>query len=96
MFKQFVKENITDLKNFDLQLIKGDFVNILPGITSVNIEGHTRGQIALIIHSDKKNLLYAADAFLHPIHIEQLDWQTSYDLDHEEIGKKDDYVSWLE
>jgi hypothetical protein len=27
--------------------------------------------------------LYISDAFLHPLHIERLDWQTNYDLDHE-------------
>jgi glyoxylase-like metal-dependent hydrolase (beta-lactamase superfamily II) len=83
MFKQFIKENITGLKNFNLELIKGDFTDVLPGIAAVKIEGHTPGQIALMIRSNDKNLLYASDVFLHPIHMEKLDWQTSYDLDHE-------------
>jgi glyoxylase-like metal-dependent hydrolase (beta-lactamase superfamily II) len=43
---------------------------------------HTPGQIALHIHSENDHLLYISDAFLHPLHIEQLDWQTNYDLDH--------------
>jgi glyoxylase-like metal-dependent hydrolase (beta-lactamase superfamily II) len=83
LFKHFIEKNITPLKNINLNLFKGDFVNILPGITAVKAEGHTAGQIALIIHSRKEHLLYISDAFLHPIHIERLDWQTNYDLDHQ-------------
>jgi len=37
----------------------------------------------LIIGNQNDQLLYISDAFLHPIHIEKLSWQTNYDLDHE-------------
>ena len=84
LFKHFIEINITPLKNLNLQLFTGDYKELLPGITAVNTEGHTPGQIALIIHSDKENLLYISDAFLHPLHIERLDWQTNYDFDHEQ------------
>ena len=83
LFKHFIEKNITPLKNLNLNLIKGDFVNILNGITAVKADGHTPGQIALIIHSGKTQLLYISDAFLHPLHMERLDWQTNYDLDHQ-------------
>lgn len=83
LFKHFIEKNITPLKNQNLNLFKGDFVTILPGITAVKAEGHTAGQIALIVHSGKEKLLYISDAFLHPLHIERLDWQTNYDLDHQ-------------
>lgn len=82
-FKFFVERNITKLKDHNLKLIKGDFVEFLPGLTAVKAEGHTPGQIALIAHSGKDHLLYISDAFLHPLHIEKLDWQTNYDLDHQ-------------
>src|SRR5215218_8663530 len=82
MFKLFIEKNITKLKERNLHIIKGDFIDLLPGITAVKAEGHTPGQIALVIHSEKERLLYISDAFLHPLHIEQLDWQTNYDLDH--------------
>jgi glyoxylase-like metal-dependent hydrolase (beta-lactamase superfamily II) len=82
MFHYFIEKNITKLKGRNLNLFKGDFVDLLPGITAVKSDGHTPGQIALIIHSGKEKLLYTSDAFLHPLHIERLDWQTSYDLDH--------------
>jgi glyoxylase-like metal-dependent hydrolase (beta-lactamase superfamily II) len=83
LFKYFIEKNITPLKNLNRNLFKGDFANILPGITAVKAEGHTPGQIALILHSGKEQLLYISDAFLHPLHIERLDWQTNYDLDHQ-------------
>lgn len=82
-FKHFIEKNITKLKGLNLHLISGDFVDVLRGITAVKAEGHTPGQIALIIHSGKEHLLYISDAMLHPSHIERVDWQTNYDLDHD-------------
>ncbi len=83
MFRFFIENNIIRLKDHNLHLIKGDFVDLLPGITAVKTDGHTPGQIALIIHSEKEHLLFISDAILHPLHIERLDWQTNYDLDHQ-------------
>lgn len=83
LFKYFIEKNISPLKNLNLNLVKGDFVDLLPGITAVKADGHTPGQIALIIHSENEHLLYISDAFLHPLHIEKLDWQTNYDLDYD-------------
>lgn len=82
LFKHFIEKNITPLKSKNINLIKGDFVEVLPGVTAVKADGHTPGQLALIIHSKKEHLLYISDAFLHPLHIEKLDWQTNYDLDY--------------
>jgi glyoxylase-like metal-dependent hydrolase (beta-lactamase superfamily II) len=86
-FKYFIEKHITKLKEFNLHLIKGDFAGLLPGITAVRTDGHTPGQIALDIHSDDEHLLYISDAFLHPLHIEHLDWQTNYDWNHEKAKR---------
>jgi glyoxylase-like metal-dependent hydrolase (beta-lactamase superfamily II) len=83
LFKTFIEKNITTLKDRNLHLIKGDFTAILPGITAVKADGHTPGHMALIIQSGKEHLLYMSDAFLHPLHIEKLDWQTNYDWEHQ-------------
>lgn len=83
LFKLFIQNNISPLKNLNLHLIKGDFTELLPGITTVTTHGHTPGQIAITIQSNKEHLLYISDAFLHPLHIEQLDWQTNYDWDQQ-------------
>jgi glyoxylase-like metal-dependent hydrolase (beta-lactamase superfamily II) len=82
LFRFFIEKNITSLQEGNLRLFKGDFVELVPGVTAVKAEGHTPGQIGLIVHSQKDHLLYISDAFLHPLHIERLDWQTNYDWDH--------------
>ncbi len=83
LFKYFIEENITPLKNGNVNLIKDDFQEICEGVKTVNAEGHTAGQIGLIIGDETEQLLYISDAFLHPIHMERLDWQTNFDSDHE-------------
>jgi glyoxylase-like metal-dependent hydrolase (beta-lactamase superfamily II) len=83
LFRFFIEKNITSLQKANLNLFKGDFVELVPGVTAVKAEGHTPGQIGLIVHSQKDHLLYISDAFLHPLHIERLDWQTNYDWDQQ-------------
>lgn len=83
LFKHFVEKNITPLKILNLNLFKSEFADVLPGITAIKAEGHTPGQVALNIQSDNEHMLYISDAFLHPLHMEHLDWQTNYDMDHE-------------
>jgi len=87
LFRYFIEKNVTALNEQDLHFIKGDFVEILPGITAILADGHTPGQMALLIGEEQEQLLYISDAFLHPIHIEQLDWQTNYDLNHKKAKK---------
>lgn len=81
-FKIFIAKNITTLKDRNLNLVKGDNTEMLPGVTAIKADGHTPGQIAVAVQSGKDHLLYISDAFLHPLHIEKLEWQTNYDLDH--------------
>lgn len=84
IFRHLVEQNVSGLKDRDLAFIKGKEQEILPGITAIQIPGHTPGQLALRIASENDKLLYISDAFLHPLHIEHLNWQTNYDLDHEQ------------
>lgn len=84
LFKYFVEQNISPLKNGKLNRITQDYQEICEGVVSVNAPGHTPGQIGLIIGDDNERLLYISDAFLHPLHMEHLDWQTSFDLDHKQ------------
>ncbi len=87
LFKFFVEKNMTPLSKQDLNLIKGDFTDIVTGIKAVKSKGHTPGQMALIIDSPTSPILYISDAFLHPLHIERIDWQTNYDLDHKDAKR---------
>ncbi|WPP51370.1 MBL fold metallo-hydrolase [Catalinimonas niigatensis] len=83
LFGYFIEKHVSGLKNQQLELIKGKEKEILPGIVAIQTPGHTPGQVALSIISGKDKLLYISDAFLHPLHIEHLKWQTNYDQDHE-------------
>lgn len=82
LFKIFIEQNIHPIKNSDLTLIKQDEFEITPGIQSFKVPGHTPGQLALQIESLGEKLLFISDVWLHPLHIEYIDWQTNYDKDH--------------
>ena len=86
-FKFFVADQITPLKDGNLNIFSGELKEILTGVTAVLAPGHTPGHFALHLNFENEQLLYASDAFIHPLHIERLGWQTKYDMDHE-LAKK--------
>lgn len=86
-FKFFVADQITPLKDWGLNLFSGESNEILPGVTAVLAAGHTPGHFAVHMNFEGEQLLYASDAFIHPLHIERLGWRTKYDMDHEEAKK---------
>ena len=53
---------------------------IVPGIRVFFTPGHTPGHMALSISSNDEHLLCAADALVHPIHLEQIGWFSVFDL----------------
>ena len=57
---------------------------IVSGISAIPAPGHTVGHTAISIQSAGDQLLYLADAFLHPIHIENPDWTATVDHDPEQ------------
>ena len=87
VFDYTVLEQINPLKNQHLTLIDKPEVEIIPGINLIHIPGHTPGQLAVHLNSNEENLLYISDAWLHPLHIEHLDWKNTVDLDHK-LAKK--------
>ena len=54
---------------------------VVPGIGAVAAQGHTPGHTALAINSGGEHLLCISDAAIHPIHLEQLNWYTVFDLE---------------
>jgi glyoxylase-like metal-dependent hydrolase (beta-lactamase superfamily II) len=59
-------------------------MEILPGIHAVPAPGHTPGHMVLTISSDTEQLLYISDALIHPIHLQQPDWYSLYDIKPEQ------------
>ena len=74
------------LKNYltpveaQLTLIEGG-TKILTGFRAISANGHSPHHMAILIESNGEKLLYAADAFVHPLHINHLDWEVSFDAD---------------
>ncbi|MEL6404149.1 MAG: MBL fold metallo-hydrolase [Chloroflexota bacterium] len=64
-----------------------DMSEILPGFTIVSLPGHTPHHIGIMIASQDERLIIAGDALLHPLHLENLDWQFANDTDHERARK---------
>lgn len=56
---------------------------IVPGIFTIPSPGHTPGHLVVAVRSEGQELLYSADAMLHPLHLDHPDWCASHwaDLD---------------
>lgn len=87
IFRFFNDYNIKPLKDGPLQLLTKIEEEILPGITAIQVPGHTPGQFAVRIESEGEKLLFISDVWLHPLHIQHLDWRTIHDMDHEKAKK---------
>lgn len=80
----FANRNLLPLRN-RFNLIDRE-MEIVPGIRAVAAPGHTPGHIALVISSQNRRLLCVSDAFLHPIHLQRLEWHSIFDLAPEALG----------
>ena len=54
---------------------------VVPGLTVIPAPGHTPGHLAVLISSEGESLLNLGDAAVHPLHLEQPDWQNGFDLE---------------
>jgi glyoxylase-like metal-dependent hydrolase (beta-lactamase superfamily II) len=54
---------------------------IAPGVRFVAAPGHSKHHAAVLLESDGAALLFAADAYIHPLHVKHPDWQFLYDVD---------------
>ena len=79
MMLSAVQRNLPPLKG-QLELIEGEN-EIAPGIRALAAPGHTPGHVAVLLSSGKEQLLIAADAVLHPLHLAHPDWRAVFDLD---------------
>jgi glyoxylase-like metal-dependent hydrolase (beta-lactamase superfamily II) len=57
---------------------------LLPGVRVIPAPGHTPGQIAVHIESAGEQIMYTADTFAHPLHLEYPEWNIISDMDQEQ------------
>lgn len=74
----FARNNLPPIQG-QLDLVDQES-EIVPGIRAVSAPGHTPGHMAVAISSEGENLLCFSDAAIHPIHLEQPDWYSVFDL----------------
>jgi glyoxylase-like metal-dependent hydrolase (beta-lactamase superfamily II) len=75
------KKNLPPLEE-RMELFDGE-KEIVPGIHAIPAAGHTPGHIALFIFSANSHLLHISDSVLNPLHMENPDWRSVFDLDSE-------------
>lgn len=61
-------------------------VEIVPGVRAVAAPGHTPGHLALQVSSENESLLCVSDTVLHPLHLEQPDWCSVFDVDPVQVA----------
>ena len=77
-----VYKNLKPLRDrFDL--IEKD-TEVVPGVEIIEALGHTPGHMVVHISSGGEQLWVLSDTFLHPIHIEQPDWNAEPDTHPEQ------------
>lgn len=59
-----------------------DMNEILPNFSVIRLPGHTLNHIGILIESASEKLIFASDTLVHPLHLENLDWQAGFDVDH--------------
>ncbi|MDO8364332.1 MAG: MBL fold metallo-hydrolase [Actinomycetota bacterium] len=64
-----------------VQLIDGDGVTILPGLTTRATPGHTPGHTSTVISSGDERLIVLGDAIHCPAQLTEVDWEFIYDVD---------------
>ncbi len=53
---------------------------ILPGVRAIPAPGHTPGHLAVLLSSEGHHLLNLGDAAVHPLHLQEPEWENGFDL----------------
>ena len=77
-FVTFAREKLATLK--ERTILIEEEKEILPGVEVMFTPGHTPGHMAVSFTSEGEQLIYTADAALHPIHLERPDWFPVFDI----------------
>jgi glyoxylase-like metal-dependent hydrolase (beta-lactamase superfamily II) len=72
-----VRKNLMALSD-QLAFIEQDR-ELLPGIQTIAAPGHLPGHMIVSVRSGAEQLLFTADTFIHPIHVEYPGWYTVFE-----------------
>jgi glyoxylase-like metal-dependent hydrolase (beta-lactamase superfamily II) len=81
LFGEWSRKNLLPLRD-QMELLDRE-TEIVPGIQAIDAPGHTPGHLALAVRSQTEEIIYMADAAIHPIHLEHPDWYSVFDYDPE-------------
>ena len=71
-----VKKKLLPLSD-RFRLVDGE-TEIVPGIFTIPLAGHTPGHLVVAVRSEGQELLYIGDALLHPLQVEHPEWCASH------------------
>jgi len=63
---------------FQAEPIGGE-TEIVPGVRAIPAPGHTPGHLAILLSSEGQHLMNVGDAAVHPLHLEEPDWENGFD-----------------
>jgi glyoxylase-like metal-dependent hydrolase (beta-lactamase superfamily II) len=81
MMAMFARNSLSPVQS-QIDVIERE-TEIVAGVHAIRAPGHTPGHMALIISSGEEQVLHLADTVVHPIHLEQPEWYSLYDLEPE-------------
>ena len=77
---QFIARRSLLALRHQVELIERE-TEIVPGLRAIPAPGHTPGHLALLLSSERRQLLNLGDAAVHPLHLEHPEWQNGFDLE---------------
>lgn len=63
---------------FQAEPIGGE-TEIAAGVRAIPAPGHTPGHLAILLSSEGQHLMNVGDAAVHPLHLEEPDWENGFD-----------------
>lgn len=76
----WIRNNVSPLASAGrLRFVNGG-EELATGIQVLPAFGHTPGHVAILLSSGRRQLLFAGDAIIQPVHVKYPDWKTVFDV----------------
>ena len=82
IFSDSIRKDMLPLAD-RIELVDDD-CEVAPGIRMLPTPGHTIGHVAVVVSDGPDELLFIADAAIHPVHLEHPDWRPHFEYDPEQ------------